>query len=139
MQEMEHPEPAINWLLQSEDPSIRYLTLTELLDKPEHSTEVESARKQIIQGPKVQRLLSGQRRNGGFSVHPYQKWTGAHWRLVSLVELGIPSGFKPAVKATDLILKWLLEMLTSAMFQRSTDYTEDARPKKETDWLSAAV
>lgn len=108
MQEMKHPAPAINWLLQSEDPSIRYLTLTEVLGKPEHSTEVESARKRILQGPKVERLLSGQKRDGGFGVHPYQKWTGAHWRLVSLVELGIPSGFKSAVKATDLVLKWLL-------------------------------
>ena len=41
-------------------------------------------------------------------MHPYQKWTGAHWRLVSLVELGVGEGFRPAVKATDLILKWLL-------------------------------
>jgi hypothetical protein len=56
----------------------------------------------------VKKLLSGQRADGGFGVHPYQKWTGAHWRLVSLAELGIPSGFRPAVKATDLVLKWLL-------------------------------
>jgi hypothetical protein len=108
MQEVVHVYPAVNWLLQSEDPSIRYLTLTEILDKPQDSPEVESARKQIFQGPKVRVLLSGQRTDGGFGVHPYQKWTGAHWRLVSLVELGIPSGFRPAVKATDLVLKWLL-------------------------------
>jgi hypothetical protein len=108
MQEAVHSYPAVNWLLQSDDPSIRYLTLTEVLDKPQNSLEVESARKQIPQGPKVSVLLSGQRTDGGFGVHPYQKWTGAHWRLVSLVELGIPSGFRPAVKATDLVLKWLL-------------------------------
>lgn len=41
-------------------------------------------------------------------MHPYQKWTGAHWRLVSLVELGVPQGFRPAVRATDLVLDWLL-------------------------------
>src|SRR2546422_11123852 len=108
MQETVHNDHAINWLLQSDDPSIRYLTLTDILDKPRNSSDVESAGKQIPQGPKVQLLLSGQRTDGGFGVHPYQKWTGAHWRLVSLVELGIPSGFRPAVKATDLVLKWLL-------------------------------
>src|SRR5438445_86848 len=83
MQETVHNDPAVNWLLQSDDPSIRYLTLTEVLGKSQDSPEVESAGKQIPQGPKVQLLLSGQMTDGGFGVHPYQKWTGAHWRLVS--------------------------------------------------------
>jgi len=99
---------AVNWLLESDDPSIRYLTLTEILDRPSNSKEVLSAKKQIPNGPVVKTLLAGQRGDGGFGVHPYQKWTGAHWRLVSLVELGIPTGFRRAVKATDLVLKWLL-------------------------------
>src|SRR5712692_5704183 len=97
-------EPAVNWLLDSEDPSIRYLTLTDVLGEPSNSKEVRAAKKQIPNGPVVKTLLSGQRADGGFGVHPYQKWTGAHWRLVSLVELGIPTGFRPAVKATDLVL-----------------------------------
>src|SRR6266571_5560397 len=101
-------DPAVNWLLESGDPSVRYLTLTEILDRPSDSKEVLSAKKQIPNGPVVKTLLSGQQADGGFGVHPYQKWTGAHWRLVSLVELGIPAGFRPAVKATDLVLKWLL-------------------------------
>src|SRR2546422_10915072 len=101
-------DPAVNWLLESDDPSIRYLTLTEILNRPSDSKEVLAAKKQIPSGPIVKTLLSGQRADGGFGVHPYQKWTGAHWRLVSLVELGIPPGFLPAVKATDLVLKWLL-------------------------------
>ena len=101
-------DPVVNWLLESGDSSICYLTLTEILDKPSDSKEVLAAKRQIPSGPIVQTLLSGQRADGGFGVHPYQKWTGAHWRLVSIVELGIPSGFRPAVKATDLVLKWLL-------------------------------
>ncbi|HEV2119254.1 MAG TPA: hypothetical protein VGS11_03965 [Candidatus Bathyarchaeia archaeon] len=101
-------DPAVNWLLNSDDPSVRYLTLTEILERPSDSKEVLVAKKLIPNGPIVKTLLSGQRSDGGFEVHPYQKWTGAHWRLVSLVELGIPSGFRPAVKATDLVLKWLL-------------------------------
>src|SRR2546428_14028488 len=101
-------DPAVNWLLDSGDPSIRYLTLTEVLDRHSDSKEVLAARKQIPNGPNVKTLLSGQQADGGFGVHPYQKWTGAHWRLVSLVELGIPPGFRPAVKATDLVLKRLL-------------------------------
>src|SRR5213080_5431874 len=101
-------DPAVKLLLESDDPSIRYLTLTEILNRPSDSKEVLAAKKQIPSGPIVKTLLSGQRADGGFGVHPYQKWTGAHWRLVSLVELGIPQGFRPAVRATNLVLNWLL-------------------------------
>ena len=82
---------AVEWLLKSEDPSVRYFTLTELLDKPEKSPDVEKTQSLIPTGPRVSILLGGQQSDGGFGVHPYQKWTGAHWRLVSLVELGVPS------------------------------------------------
>src|SRR5881296_4268891 len=108
LESMDFKDHAVEWLLDSDNPSLRYLTLTEILDRPSDSKEVLAAKKQIPNGLFVKTLLSGQRADGGFGVHPYQKWTGAHWRLVSLVELGIPPGFRPAVKATDLVLKWLL-------------------------------
>ena len=101
-------DPAIDWVLSSNDPSVRYLAITEVLDDPPGSGRAQTAREQIPRGLAVKTLLSGQEPDGGFKVHPYQKWTGAHWRLVSLVELGIPSGFRPAVRATDQVLKWLL-------------------------------
>lgn len=66
------------------------------------------SRRLILKGSRFQKLLAGQKPDGSFGNHPYQKWTGAHWRLVSLVELGAPRGFRPAVKATNLVLKWLL-------------------------------
>ncbi len=105
---MDVKDPAVSWLLDSGDPSVRYLTLREALEEPSDSREAQTARGQIPNGPVVKTLLAGQRPDGGFGVHPYQKWTGAHWRLVSLVELGIPPRFRPAVKATGQVLKWLL-------------------------------
>ena len=101
-------DQAVKWLLASDDPSVRYLTLTGVLDRPEGDEEVKEARDRITRGSRVQTLLGGQEPDGGFGVHPYQKWTGAHWRLVSLVELGIAPGHGPAVKATDMVLQWLL-------------------------------
>jgi hypothetical protein len=103
----EASDPGINWLLDSGDPSVRYLTLTEVLTNPPESKEASTARRQIPKGPMVRSLLAGQLKDGGFGVHPYSKWIGAHWRLVSLVELGIPRGFPPAVKATRGVLDWL--------------------------------
>ena len=104
---MDRNDPAIEWLLKSEDPSIRYLTLTEVLVEPVDSPEVQSARKQIAVGPRVRALLAGQRQDGGFGVHPYQKWGGAHWRLVSLVELGFPAGEQRTFAAIGQVLRWL--------------------------------
>jgi hypothetical protein len=52
-------------------------------------------------------LLSGQRADGGFGVHPYSKWTGAHWRLVSLVELGVASNSRAARAAATHVLGWI--------------------------------
>jgi hypothetical protein len=52
-------------------------------------------------------LLRGQRRDGGFGGHPYSKWTGAHWRLVSLVELGVAATDAKARAAANSVLEWL--------------------------------
>ncbi len=77
------------------------------MDVPRESPKVRALQAKILKSPRVRVLLSGQRPDGGFGVHPYQKWTGAHWRLVSLVELGIPSGNKKAVAAANQVLGWL--------------------------------
>lgn len=85
-------DPAVPWLLESNDPSVRYLTLADVLCKSHHRRAVREARDRILKGPRVRALLRGQKKNGGFGVPAYTKWTGAHWRLVSLIELSIPEG-----------------------------------------------
>jgi hypothetical protein len=56
---------------------------------------------------KITKLLAGQRSDGGFGVHPYSKWTGSHWRLVSLVELGVSSNDRAAHAAAEDVLRWI--------------------------------
>src|SRR5512143_4185067 len=116
---MNRNDDAIEWLLQSRDPSVRYWTLTDLLGKSSRSAPVKRAFADIPNGPRVRALFAGQgagkRRagdslaieSGGFGVHPYKKWDGAHWRLVSLVELGIPVRDVRAHAAVEQVLKWL--------------------------------
>jgi hypothetical protein len=52
-------------------------------------------------------LLEGQLPDGGFGVHPYSKWKGAHWRLVSLVELGVQRTNRAARAAAKTVLDWV--------------------------------
>ena len=95
------PAPAIDWLLASGEPAIRRLTRRDLLG---HSANDDLAR--VFEGPIVRALLSGQQPDGGFGVHPYRKWTGAHWRLVSLVELEVPPGDQRVIGVADHVLRW---------------------------------
>jgi hypothetical protein len=93
---------AVAWLLASDEPAVRFLTRRDVLgEDPTHDRE------QILKGPKVQALLDGQQADGGFGVAAYSKWTGAHWRLVSLVELGVPAGHEQACAAAGTVLEWL--------------------------------
>src|SRR6266487_4199220 len=66
---------AIAWLLASRDASVRYLTLTQVIGESPRSRQVRASREGISTGPRVSALLAGQRRDGGFGVHPYRKWT----------------------------------------------------------------
>ena len=61
----------------------------------------------MLDGPWVRGLLAGQQADGGFGVNVYGKWGGAHWRLVSLVELGVPAGEPRCVAAAETVLAWL--------------------------------
>lgn len=108
-------DPGIDWLLSSSDPSVRIITLTEILGQSSRSRAVREARAGIPTGARVRALLGGQRRDGGFGVHPYTKWTGSFWRLVSLVELVIPPGHPQAVSTAENALGWL----TSPEHQRT--------------------
>jgi hypothetical protein len=108
---------AIDFLLSSEEPAIRFQTRRDLLDE-EGSADALA----IASGPKVVGLLSGQRpedfRPGrgwrsqpgaefGFGSGAYRNWAGAHWRLVSLVELGVGADVERARMATEQVLGWL--------------------------------
>lgn len=92
---MAHPlDPGVAWLLASGDPAIRNLARTDLLGEPFDETAP-------LRSPRVQALLVAHR------GHPYgNKWRGAHWRLISLVELGV--GAEPAVlAAVEQVLGWI--------------------------------
>jgi hypothetical protein len=92
----------VTWLLASDEPAIRLMTRRDVLGE-----QADESPGQVLAGAKVTALLSGQRSDGGFGVHPYRKWTGAHWRLVSVVELAIPPQEPRAVAAAGHVLDWL--------------------------------
>ena len=92
---------AIAWLAASGEPAVRREAQQEFLGTPWRGGSVTNGRI-------VASLLSGQRTDGSFGVHPYRKWTGAHWRLVSLVDLGVSGADATSLlDAAGTVLDWL--------------------------------
>lgn len=94
----------VEWLLASHEPAIRGMARRDLLGEP-----ADDDLSRTTEGPMVRALLEGQQPDGGYGEHPYRKWTGAHWRLVSLVELEVPAGEPRTMAAADRVLRWLTD------------------------------
>ena len=104
---------SINWLLAPSHPALRYLALTDLLDLPKDHLQVVTTHAIVLDDPWIEALFTGQQPDGKFArsdgsdIHPYTKWMGIHWRLVSLLELGISPGEPRALAAVEDELAWL--------------------------------
>ncbi|HEV2389423.1 MAG TPA: hypothetical protein VGS04_01745 [Nitrososphaerales archaeon] len=85
-------EAAVGWLLEESEPSIRYLTLTELLGKPQKDAEVKAAKKSIGETGWAAEILAKQK-PGGWWVHEENlyrpKYLSTNWMLLILSDLGL--------------------------------------------------
>jgi hypothetical protein len=96
-------EGIVERLLASDEPSIRLRVRSVLGEAP--SAE---AREEVRQSERVRALLSERRRDGTIPQHPYAKWTGAHWVLAALADLGYPAGDEALIPLRDQVYGWLL-------------------------------
>ncbi len=79
------------WLLEDVDPSVRYFTLKDLLDKPEDDAQVQDAGERIMQSAAVRGILEKQGEPAYLESYPRfytDKYTGLVWSLIVLAELG---------------------------------------------------
>ena len=96
-------------LENSEDPSIRYIFMVEVLGKDEETPEVKVARQAIVTSPNVVQMLAARNSDGTFPWHAYSKWRGAFWTLLQLVDLGYPPGDKSLLPLMEQNYAWLLD------------------------------
>ena len=104
---------AVDWLLESDEPGIVAQAKRDLLDE---QAPAEAAR--VIEGPKV--CCSQASRRTAASAPRLRKWGGAHWRLVSLVELGVPAGEPRCLAAAETVLTWPTGGAIATAFKSST-------------------
>ena len=79
-------------LLASPEPSLRFKALTGVLGRAPDDPALAPLRQEIASSPCVQALLSGRAGDGTIPSSTYRKWTGAHWVLTDLADLGYPPG-----------------------------------------------
>ena len=79
------PSAVLEWLLQPENPPVRYLTLTNLLHKPPESAEVRRTKDRVMDYSVTQEIL---RHAGEFAregeERAYSKYNGKYWQLIFL-------------------------------------------------------
>jgi hypothetical protein len=104
----------VDWLLESPQPVVRRLALRTLADRPATDPDVAALTASLARDRWIAPLLAGRHRDGiepPTFVHPYSKWTGAHWRLFALAELGVdvevPGAADPIAAAVDQEAAWL--------------------------------
>ena len=97
----------VEWLLQKENPSVRYYTLKDILGRPESDSEVSEARKDIMVYTPVTEILQNQNPQGFWvSVDdPYlPKYKATYHQLLILSELGTPV-CKPIERSIELVFE----------------------------------
>jgi len=99
---------AIETLLASDDPSLRFRTRVELLGEDPARTELVALRRQIKTSARVHALLSERDHAGRLPFGPYAKWFGAHWVLADLAGLAYPPGDHDLVPLREQVFEWLL-------------------------------
>lgn len=96
------PTDTLDWLLEPDEPSVRYFALRDLLGRPEHDTEVLRAKSAIMEQGPVAKILAHQNDDGGFMtaamVRQYgldiarsgyrPKYKNTTWQLLFLAQLG---------------------------------------------------
>lgn len=97
----------IPWLLEPDNPSVRYCTLTDILETPVTDPEVIKAKEQIMKTGVVPKILASQK--DGYWGTPENfyvkaKYKGTVWTLLILAELNADGNDERIKKACQFIL-----------------------------------
>ncbi len=102
-------ERVVNWLLDEANPSVRYFTLRDILDKREDDPQVLVARRLIQESEVVKKILRKQNPEGYWMepADPYHpKYRSSYWTIMLLGQLGIDRTSQEVAKACEYIFQF---------------------------------
>ena len=98
------------WLLETDNPSVRYFTLRDIVGKQESSNDVKNAKKEIMNEGLVPKILEKQNSKGHWGkpedFYERSKYRGTVWNLIILAELGADGKDRRIKNACEFVLKW---------------------------------
>ncbi|MEE8605370.1 MAG: hypothetical protein V3S65_08345 [Candidatus Aminicenantaceae bacterium] len=101
---------ATPWLLEDNNPSVQYLTLTEILESPESQPEVQASRKNIMKTGVIPKIMATQFPGGYWEkaedFYIRTKYKGSAWTFIILAELMADPEDQRIHKACEFILDW---------------------------------
>jgi hypothetical protein len=121
----------IEWLLEQENPSVRYFTLRDLLDRNKDAHELQAAKALIPTSKLITKIFSKQKPEGYWEkpTSPYHpKYKSSYWTIMLLSQLGIDRSDKRVKNACEHIFQF---QLNDGGF---SSYTLE-RALKEYEWL----
>jgi hypothetical protein len=102
-------ESPIEWLLEESNPSVRYFTMRDILDKPEDSGDVLATEKAISKSVIVEKIL-GKQNSGGYWEKPYSpylpKYKSSYWTVMVLARLGMDRTNQKVRKACEFLFRY---------------------------------
>jgi hypothetical protein len=108
MKELTKDRATVNWLLEKNQPCVRYLTLTQLLRKEEGDSEVVASKKMITKTGWASEILARQTSQGwwvdGESLYQ-PKYLSTNWMLLILSDLGLTKSEPRVRKSCELWIR----------------------------------
>lgn len=105
-------ENVVRWLLEEENPSVRYFTLKDLLKRGTGNPELQAAKAAIPTSKVVTKIFSKQAPKGYWEdqVNPYHpKYKSSYWQIMTLGQLGMDRSDERVKKACEYIFQFQLE------------------------------
>jgi len=153
----------IDWLLEDNNPSVRYLALTDVLEKDVNDNEVKDAKEKIMVEGIIPKILNKQRTEGYWEIaenfYITTKYKGTVWQFIVLAELYVDGSDKRIQKSCEFILENSQDYSSGAFAYYKGDkggdhnkvlscltgnmlwslirfgYLEDPRVQKGIDWI----
>jgi hypothetical protein len=130
-------EDTLEWLLEEDNPSVRYFTLTELLGRPPDDPEAVHAKHGIMRVGPVPEILARQQPGGYWGSRDSfytNKYDGTVWQLIVLAELGA-DGRDPRIKEACEFIPCLTGNMVYSLAHLG--YLGDPRLQRAIDWIAA--
>ena len=112
-QEFDIKSDTLKWLLEENNPSVRYFTLVDILNRDETDLEVINAKKNIMTSKTVTQILLKQKSEGYWETAQKfytAKYKGTVWQLIILAEFGADKDDERIKCACEFILENSQEM-----------------------------